>query len=317
MVEQARWRALGTGVHLLVSASGGDVDLDDMRVARDAVEETLARVDATYSRFRPDSELVRLNGRPAEAVPVSQLLARAIGTALLAAEMTDGLVDPAVGRLVRATGYDMDFAGLARGGAAPVVRLETVPGWRGVHLDPPGGTVRLARGIELDLGATGKAFAAELAASAAAERLGPGTGILVSLGGDVALAGTAPRSGWQVAVGDDSGADPADVDEVVAVTSGGIATSSTTVRRWCRDGRQMHHIVDPRTGAPAEGPWRTATVAAATCVDANAAATAAIILGARAPSWLEGLGLDARLVAIEARLAQAEARIAKIEEEKK
>jgi thiamine biosynthesis lipoprotein len=83
----------------------------------------------------------------------------------------------------------------------------------------------------------------------------------------------------------------------IAVASGGIATSSTTVRRWRRDGRLVHHIVDPSTGLPASTPWRTVTVAATSCVGANAASTAAIVRGHGALSWLEAAGLPARLVA--------------------
>jgi thiamine biosynthesis lipoprotein len=308
MTAEAIWRALGTTVHLLV-ADGHPA------IARDAVEATLARVDATYSRFRPDSELSRLHALPGETVRVSDLLVRAIGDALRAAAATDGLVDPTVGRAVRATGYDADFAsvpgrvamapGLGRGTVplatppGPVVRIESVPGWRAVRLDSAARTIKLPHGVELDLGSTGKALAAELAAGAAAERLGPGAGVLVSLGGDIAVSGRTPPGGWQVAVGEDSSADPLDLDEVVSLASGGMATSSTTIRRWRHDGVDVNHIVDPRTGAPAAGPWRTATVVALTCTEANAAATAAIIRGADAPAWLASLGLPSRLVGVD------------------
>jgi thiamine biosynthesis lipoprotein len=291
MTAEALWRALGTKVHVLVTDG-------DISTARDAVEATLARVDATYSRFRPDSELSRLNARPAETVAVSDLLARAVAEALRAAAATDGLVDPTVGRAVRATGYDAGLPAFAAwtGSPSPIVRLERVAGWRAVRLDAAARTIRIPRGVELDLGSTGKALAAELAATAAADRLGPDAGILVSLGGDIAVFGRCPDAGWQVAVGEDSGADPRDLEEVVALRTGGMATSSTTVRRWRVDGTDAHHIVDPRTGGPAAGPWRTASVVARRCVHANAAATAAIVRGADAPAWLAGLGLAARLV---------------------
>ena len=314
MTAEAIWRALGTKVHLLV------VD-GDVGVARDAVEATLAHVDATYSRFRPDSELSHVNGLPDETVHVSDLLARAIGAALRAAAATDGLADPTVGRAVRAIGYDADFgslpgcdtsairralpAGDAPIASGPVVRIERVPGWRAVRFDAAARTVTLPRGVELDLGSTGKALAAELAAGAAAERLGPGAGVLVSLGGDIAIAGACPDGGWQVAVAEDSRTDPNDINEVVSLAAGGMATSSTTVRRWRRDGVDVHHTVDPRTGAPATSPWRTATVVARTCTDANAAATAAIVRGADALSWLASLGLPALLVGIDGSVVRA------------
>src|SRR6516225_3078463 len=103
--------------------------------------------------------------------------------------------------------------------------------------------------------------------------------------------------GWQIRVTDDHAAPESAPGQTVAIASGGLATSSTTVRTWSAGGRPVHHIVDPATGAPASSCWRTVSVAAGTCTDANTASTAAIILGADAPGWLSGLGLPARLVA--------------------
>jgi thiamine biosynthesis lipoprotein len=79
------------------------------------------------------------------------------------------------------------------------------------------------------------------------------------------------------------------------VAAGAIATSSVTCRQWRHGGQQMHHIIDPRTGYPAAGPWRTVSVAGPSCAFANAAATAAIVAGPDAPAWLAGTGLPARL----------------------
>jgi thiamine biosynthesis lipoprotein len=152
--------------------------------------------------------------------------------------------------------------------------------------------------VELDLGSTGKGLASDLCASAALEAAGAGAGVLVSLGGDVAVAGRTPEGGWRILMSEDSRADPEGPGEVVAIERGGLATSSTTVRRWSSDeGVTAHHIVDPRTGLPAETPWRTATVVAETCEAANAASTACIVLGHAAPGWLASAGLPARLVA--------------------
>jgi thiamine biosynthesis lipoprotein len=148
--------------------------------------------------------------------------------------------------------------------------------------------------VELDLGSTGKALAADLAARAAHETIGGG--VLVSLGGDIATAGRPPGGGWRVLAAEDS-ATRADADgEVIAIESGAVATSSTTVRRWVRGDVTLHHLLDPRTGLPVQDRLRTATVIAATCVDANIAATAAIVLGSAAEDWLEERGLPARLV---------------------
>jgi thiamine biosynthesis lipoprotein len=169
-----------------------------------------------------------------------------------------------------------------------------VPGWPNVELDPGAGQARLRDGARLDLGATAKAWAADRCAELIAGRVGGG--VLVSLGGDIAVAGPAPDGGWRVRVTDDHAAGPDAAGQTVAITSGGLATSSTTVRAWSRDGRRMHHIVDPATGQPARSCWRTVSVAAGTCTDANAASTAAIVRGAAAVAWLEDLALPARLV---------------------
>src|SRR4029077_19125692 len=128
------------------------------------------------------------------------------------------------------------------------------------------------------------AWAADVASRRVAEALG--CGVLVSLGGDVAVAGPPPRSGWRVAVADWHGTPDAHVDATVEIVDGGVATSSTAVRRWVRAAQELHHIVDPRSGQPADAVWRTVTGAAASCADANTASTAAIVLGVRAREWL-------------------------------
>jgi thiamine biosynthesis lipoprotein len=120
--------------------------------------------------------------------------------------------------------------------------------------------------------------------------------VLVSLGGDVSVAGDAPDEGWHIQIAEDSRAAITPEGETIAIRAGGVATSSTTVRRWRRGGVELHHIIDPSTGLPAAGPWRTVSVVAGNCVDANIAATAAIVRGAAAVAWLDGAGLPARLV---------------------
>jgi thiamine biosynthesis lipoprotein len=296
-VQSAAWRALGTGVRLVVHGA-------DLALARNAVDDVLARVDRAYSRFRPDSELVALNARAGRRVPVSPLLADAIGVALAAAEQTGGAVDPTVGRAMRAIGYDDDFARLATRTGPIELRLEPIPGWRTVELSRVRREVRVRPGVELDLGSTGKALAADLAASAAAASFGDVSGddptprgVLVSLGGDIATSGAAPDGGWRILVSEDSDTPVDGPGEAISMTGGAIATSSTTVRRWDRGGRVFHHLVDPRTGGPVDSPWRTVTVAAGTCVDANTAATAAIVLGPRGLHSLAASDRPARLVA--------------------
>lgn len=295
MPASATWRSLGTTVRLVVHDG-------DLASARTAVDALLERVDGTYSRFRDDSELSWLNAQAGQTVPVSPLLSDAVATALRAAQLTDGRVDPTVGRAMRLVGYDADFAVVKARHGAIDLRLEPVPGWHSVHLDPAARTVRLDPGVELDLGSTGKALAADLAAARALDASGGRGGVLVSFGGDIAVAGRAPAGGWRVLAAEDSAAPSDGRGEVVALTGGGIATSSTTVRRWTRGTIALHHILDPRTGLPAVGPWRTVTAAAGTCVDANIAATASIVLGADAVPWLAVHGLAARLVSVDGRV---------------
>jgi thiamine biosynthesis lipoprotein len=294
----ADWRAIGTGVRLVVQ----DGALDP---ARRAVEDVLDRIDRAYSRFRDDSEIVVLNARAGSTVAVSPLLADAIDVGLRAARTTDGAVDPTVGRAMRAVGYDADFD-LVRNPAGPIeLRLEPIPGWQTIDFSRERLEVHVRRGVELDLGSTGKGLAADLAAAAAlaavrASSDDPGRGgVLVSLGGDIAVAGAAPDGGWRILIAEDSETPSHNDGEVVAIESGAIATSSTTVRRWRRGERTLHHLIDPGTGGPVESPWRTASVVAATCVDANTAATAAIVMGSTAIGWLAARGLPARLVALD------------------
>ncbi len=142
-----------------------------------------------------------------------------------------------------------------------------------------------------------KGWAADRSAARIADRLG--CGVLVSLGGDTAVAGPPPDGGWPIRVQDTTlplEEAPDGPSQVVSIRAGGLATSSTAARRWHHGGDVLHHILDPRTGLPAAPVWRTVSVAAATCADANTAATAAIIRGDRAPAWLTSLNLPARLV---------------------
>lgn len=288
-------RALGGSLRLVVT------DPLSLRTAQAAVDRVIKAIDATASRFREDSELSRLNAAPEREVLVSPLLAQAIAASLRGAELTGGAVDPTVGKAIKLAGYDADFAQVIKDGGPLRVRATRVPGWQAIRFEAATRRVWIPRGVEIDLGATAKALASDLAAKAAAEAI-EGGGVLVSLGGDIAVAGEAPSGGWPVQVSEDSGAPLDDSEETVTINDGGIATSSTTVRRWTRGGVVLHHIIDPATGLPVDGPWRTATVAAATCVDANIASTAAIVMGHDALAWLERQGLAARLVDQEGRI---------------
>jgi thiamine biosynthesis lipoprotein len=296
----ASWQALGTSVVLRTADPAG------LPRARRAVEDELGAIDRACSRFRADSELSRLNDRPGRPISVSPLLFEALELALDAARMTDGDVDPTLGRALELIGYDRDWRLLdpPAGGperrpheqdapAPPVLTLRERAGWRALVLDRAAHTARLPVGVRLDLGATAKALAADRAAAAA--HAAAGYGVLVSLGGDIATAGPGPSGGWRIHVTDDHRSDASAPGQTVSIHSGGLATSSTTVRRWDHDGQTMHHILDPATGAPVDSCWRTVSVAAASCAHANIASTAAIVRGERAPAWLQTLGLPARL----------------------
>jgi thiamine biosynthesis lipoprotein len=120
--------------------------------------------------------------------------------------------------------------------------------------------------------------------------------VLVSLGGDIAVAGDCPPGGWPILITDN--ADPdlvADGGQVILLPEGGLATSGTSARRWQRGGQLIHHLIDPRSGTPTSGPWQTASVAAYSCLDANIASTAAVVLGNDAASWLRQRSLSAIL----------------------
>lgn len=285
----ASWRALGTTASLLVS----DPTLIDR--ARRVVESELDDVDRACSRFRGDSELSAVNAGAGRPVRVGPVLLEAVEAALRAAEVTDGDVDPTVGRALRLTGYDRDFASIRDDGRR--VLVARAPGWRTVRVDRARRLVHLPHGVELDLGATAKALTADRAARKASAHVG--AGVLVSLGGDVAVAGEPPKDGWPIRVCDDHDGASDAPGENVAIAAGGLASSSTTVRQWRLGGHTLHHIVDPRTGLPARVVWRTVSVAAASCLDANIASTAAIVRGADAPRWLASLGLPARLTALD------------------
>jgi FAD:protein FMN transferase len=296
-VAVAERAALGTSARVAVWPP------ENLGVACAAIDDVLAALDRQASRFRPDSELSWLNSAASSGAGgglfmLGDGLAEAVGVALAAARWTVGLTDPTVGAALVSLGYDRDFAAISQGGEPPGGQggeppgaSAPAPGWPLVRLDGP--LLRLPTGVRLDLGATAKGVGSDRAVRAVMSATGGEGGVLVSLGGDIAVAGTPPRDGWPVAVAEEP--DQARPAQLVRLAGGAVATSSVSCRRWRRGGAVLHHIVDPRTGRPADGPWRTATVAAATCADANAATTAAIVAGARAPDWLATAGLPARL----------------------
>jgi FAD:protein FMN transferase len=290
-ITRDTFEVFGTTAVLLVTRASA------IGQARSIADRLLAEVDLACSRFRPDSELSRLNAANGEPTPISAMFAELLAAALRAARLTGGDVDPTCGRALTVLGYDRDFATVRAAGDAPprlTGPVGPVPGWTRVRLDRGGRRVRLEHGAQLDLGATAKALAADKCAAQIADRVD--CGVLISLGGDVAVAGQPPPDGWPIKVTDDHAAPDWAAGQTVTISSGGLATSSTTARTWMVGGRQVHHIIDPSTGEPARSCWRTVSVAAGTCTDANTASTAAIVRGAAALDWLHDIGLPARLV---------------------
>lgn len=296
----AQWRALGCDVLLAVT------DPTALSRARALLEADLAALDLAASRFRSDSEVAAIAAAGGTPHRVSALLADLLAVALTAAERTDGDLDPTLGADLVTIGYDRDLTELPGVGDQGPGRprrgflVRRAPVWRDVALDTDSATVRVPAGVILDLGATAKARCADLSAARLAHELG--CGVLVSLGGDLALGGEPPPGGWVVRVQDVAG-DPRDpLPEgsgtcLVGLTRGGLATSSTSARRWRHAGSVVHHILDPRTGAPSTDIWRTVSVAAPSCVEANVGSTTAVVRGLAGVAWLKGLGLPARLVA--------------------
>ena len=235
-----------------------------------AVETLFAERDRVFSRFRPDSELSRVNRSAGRFITVSPLFAQTLAVALHAARETDGVVDPTLGAALEAAGYDRDFASLA-----PV---EEPPGtgrpgaWRSVLLI--GRRVGVPRGLRLDLNGVVKALAVDDALKILS---GPG---FVSAGGDVAACGELP-----VALPD---------GESVLLRQGALATSSSAKRRWARNGKVQHHLIDPATGAPSASPWEQVTACGATCLAADVAAKAGFLLGSDGPAWLDRRRIPAR-----------------------
>jgi len=288
--------ALGTTAQVTVS------DAPALGQAVEIVKAELRAIDLACSRFRDDSELQALNRSAGKPFAASPLLLEALTVALAAAEETNGDVDPTIGRAINALGWDGDFV-VVVSRTSPQPSVEAVPaaGWHSLRIDRERGLVRVPAGVEIDLGATAKALAADRSARAVARSTGAGA--LIGLGGDISVAGPVPHGGWTIRVTDDHRAGATSEGQTIALHGGGLATSTTTVRRWQAGGAERHHILDPRTGLQCAETWRTVSVAASSCVAANTASTAAIVRGHAAPAWLEEAGLPARLVTAEGTVA--------------
>jgi FAD:protein FMN transferase len=282
------FRAIGTTATVVAQdAAGADA-------AEPILADELAAIDLACSRFRADSELQALHAEAGRTVAVSELLFEALSVALDTADRTGGAVDPTIGNAIAALGYDADLAEVQSRPPAPPRALGPVAGYAHVQLNPRDRTVRIPRGVLLDLGSSAKALAADRAAARIADRIG--AGVLVSLGGDVAVAGPSPAGGWAVGVARESSTPAEQVDQVVAIRHGGLASSATSVRAWRVGDRDVHHIVDPRTGDCVEPYWALVSATGSSCVEANLVTTAAIVWGEGALHELARFEQSVRLV---------------------
>jgi FAD:protein FMN transferase len=281
------FRALGTTATVVVT------DPSHADTAQHMLRTEVEAIDLACSRFRPDSELAHLHANAGRTIEVSSLLFDALDVAYRVAERTHGAVDPTVGNAMDALGYDRDFEQI-ESRPLPMADLGPVRGFRHLHLDHQRKAARIPKGIRLDLGSSAKALLADLAASRIEDKLGSGT--LVSIGGDVAVAGEPPPEGWAIGIAVDSSTGADDVDQVVAIHRGGLASSSTAVRTWQMGSEHVHHIVDPATGCSSDPYWRLVSAVGASCVDANALSTAAVVWGDQAIERLRPFDQAVRLV---------------------
>ena len=298
-MSSSSWPALGSTATVCAPS-------EHLFAACEEVKRVAAAVDRLASRFRPDSELAVVNQASGRWTGISPELAE---LALWAADVSDGAVDPTLGEQLRWLGYDRDYTALSSVG--PSTGFESCPPagsderrqpWRRIQLDLQAPAIWIPPEVSLDLGAVGKGHAADQAVQAAhAQTGGP---VLVSLGGDIAVAGEPPASGWAVGIAADHRRSAVGCEQAVYIRSGGLATSSLMARRWWQGDRAVHHVLDPRDGLPVAPYWVIASVAAATCAQANVAATASLVLGPTAPQWLDRQHLPARLVALDGSVSQ-------------
>jgi thiamine biosynthesis lipoprotein len=281
------FRAIGTIATVIVPEPWMAEDAE--KILRDDMDD----IDLACSRFRPDSELEHLHAHAGSTVRVSALLFEALEIALNVAEKTFGAVDPTVGNAIIGLGYDRDFDNM-RENPLPPSLLGPVAGYWHIHLNRRHRTARIPKGVRIDLGSSAKAFAADRSAARIAQHLH--AGVLVSIGGDIAVSGPPPPGGWAIGIAVDSSTRGTDVDQVVAIRSGGLASSSTSVRTWLRGNERVHHIIDPSTGLCVPPYWTLVSAAGSSCVDANALSTASVVWGEQALCRVGSYGQAVRLV---------------------
>jgi thiamine biosynthesis lipoprotein len=281
------FRAMGTDVSVVVD---GDTEVDAGAIAPDLLEH----LEAKWSRFRATSEVSRLNDAGGVWTVVSSETFDLVDRAVGAWRDTGGRFDPTVLPALVAAGYDRDFAEVAAreddGVGAPAA---PAPGCAGVELDATVGAIRLPPEVRIDLGGIGKGRAADVLVGALLDA--GARGVLADLGGDVGVGGEPPRDeGWLVEVDDPLGS--GDTGRI-SLRAGAVATSTRLRRAWTRFGRPQHHLIDPRTGAPAATGLASVTVVAGSVCRAEVLAKAALVAGAHdGAALLAGAGVTGVLV---------------------
>jgi FAD:protein FMN transferase len=268
------FRAMGTQISTVLPGSPSE---RIPTAAFDRVIQIFAREEQRFSRFRGDSELTSVNAASGRWTNVSAGFERLVRFSLRQAERTDGLFDPTVLHAMIAAGYDRDYDEVLAGARGALHPPQPCGRWKEIELRAGG--LRLPAGVGLDLGGVAKGWTADLAAEAAVRSGLPWA--LVSAGGDLRVTGD--TTGVEVAI-----EDPWIATEEVArvrLVSGALASSSTTRRAW---GPGLHHVIDPRTGAPSDAVALQATVWAPTCAEAETLATWAILTGPAALDTIPG-----------------------------
>jgi len=274
---------MGTTISLLLPEQQVDQ-------GRQIVHRLFNAWEQALSRFLPESELSRLNQQAGAPVVVSDLLYSVLATALTAAQATEGIYDPAMLDQLVQSGYDRTFDDLPAVRFDPIMPGEPGGGWRGIRVNPISRTVTLPAGIKLDFGGIAKGMAVD----AALEELRKNEvcPALVNAGGDLAVLGLPPTAGhWLIAVPGRS------QFWTIPLRSGAVATSGIAHRRWWQGQTLRHHLLDPRTGLPAQSDLWSVTVVADRCEQAEVAAKVAFILGSsRGADFLRQHGIAGLLV---------------------
>lgn len=275
---------MGTTVEVQTSAT-------DLPEAVRMAHNLFRNWDESLSRFRPQSELSALNRAAGRPFAASELLFAVVARALMWARMTDGTFDPALLHQIKRLGYDRTFSEIGTDTELPQLASDVSAGggWLEVELDLERQEITVPAGVALDLGGIAKGMAVD-AALAALQACGITTA-LVNAGGDLAVRGAPPdHDAWPIGVDALRG-------ETILLRRGAMATSGVLRRRWRQGGIDRHHLLEPETGYPARRGLSTVSVIAATCEEADVAATTAFVRGARSGArFLASRGLAGILV---------------------